>query len=273
MKILIAADMEGIAGVVNWDHVSSEHAEYGRFRKVMTASVNAAVRGVGDGGASEALISDGHAGGRNILLEDLDPRAHLNCGSCSPFAMLKGIDTGVNAALFIGYHARAGTQNAVLCHTWSGRVANLWLNGNLVGEIGLNAMVCGHFGVPVIMVSGDQSACAEATSLLGPVEIAVVKRAFSHDGAECLPLDEAYQRIYEAALRAVTRLKAGEMVPPYRPVCPITVTVELKGVEMADQAELLPGACRLDGKRLEYTAEDAVLAYRAFQVMTLLART
>jgi D-amino peptidase len=273
MKILIACDMEGLPGVVDWDHVTNKHPEYERFRKIMTASVSAAVRGAFDGGASQVLIADGHANGRNLLLEELDPRAHLNSGPDFPYAMVKGIETGVEAVMYIGYHARAGTLNAALCHTWSGSIGNVWLNGTLVGEIGLNAAVCGYFGAPVILISGDQSACAEATELLGPVETAIIKRAYSHSGAECLPLAEAYPCIAAAAQRAVTRLLAGDVPPPFRLTSPINLTVELNGVEKADQAQILPGARRLDSRRLEYIAEDTMLAYRAFQTIAALART
>jgi len=272
MKILIACDMEGLPGVVDWDHVSNKHPEYERYRKIMTASVNSAVRGAFDGGASQVLIADGHANGRNLMLEELDSRASLNIGPDYPYGMIKGIETEVQAVMYIGYHARAGTLKAVLCHTWSGNIANVWLNGTLLGEIGLNAAVCGHFGAPVILISGDQSACAEAVELLGPVETAIVKRAFSYFGAECLPLSDAYQLIATAAQRAVTRLKAVDVPSPYRLTCPITLTVELNGVEKADQAQIFPGVRRLDSRRLEYTAEDMILAYRAFQTIAALAR-
>jgi D-amino peptidase len=273
VKILIACDMEGLPGVVNWDHVSIDHPEYTRYRKIMTASVNAAVSGAFEAGASEMLVADGHAYGRNILIEELDSRAHLNIGYNFPYAMVKGIETGVQAVMFVGYHARAGTLNAVLCHTWSGSVANVWLNGTPVGEIGLNASVCGHFGAPVIMVSGDQSACAEAIELLGPVETAIVKRAFSHAGAECFPLAEAYRRIAEAAKRSVKRFLTGDAPKPYRLTSPITLVVELSGVEKADQVQTLPGVQRLDSRRLEYRTEDILVAYRAFQTIAALARS
>lgn len=273
MKILIACDMEGLPGVVNWDHVSNKHPEYVRYQKIMTDSVSAAVRGAFAAGASQVLVADGHANGRNLLLEDLDARAHVNFGPDFPYGMVKGIETGVEAVMYIGYHAHAGTLNAALCHTWSGSIANVWLNEVLVGEIGLNAAVCGHFGAPVILISGDQSACAEAVELLGPVETAIVKRAYGYFGAECLPLAEAYQLIDTAAQRAVTRLKAGEVLSPFKLPAPITLTVELSGVEDADQAQLLPGVRRLSSQRLEYTADDIILAYRAFQTIAALVRT
>ena len=158
MRILIAADMEGISGVTNWDQVSPEHPEYERFRRIMTAEVNAAIEGAYAGGAQEVIVSDGHNLANNILVEELDRRARLNNGTPAPFAMVEGVQNGVDGVLFIGYHARAGTRNAILDHTWSSKcVLNLWLNDLLVGETGLNAAVCGNLNTPVLLVSGDQS--------------------------------------------------------------------------------------------------------------------
>jgi D-amino peptidase len=272
MKVLLAADMEGISGVVHWDQVSPEHKEYERFRKLMTADVNAAVRGAFEGGAQEVVVSDGHAHGRNILIEELDARARLNTGSPSAFAMIQGVDTGPDAALFIGYHARSGTQHAILDHTWSGSVAEVSLNGQVVGEIGWNAAVCGHFGVPVIMVSGDQNACAEAEALLGQVETAVVKQAKGRMAAECLAPAVAQQRILEAARLAVQRLATGDAPQPLRLEAPIRVSVEFTHSEMADRAAIFPGAQRLAGRRVEVLADDAPNAYRGFRALVALAR-
>jgi len=272
MKILIAADMEGITGVVDWDHVRPGHAEYARFRQLMTGDVNAAVRGAFDGGAQEVIVTDGHNAGLNLLIEEIDPRARLNAGESYPFSMVEGIDSGINAAMFVGYHARAGTSNAVLSHTWSSsRVASVWLNGQEVGEIGLNAALCGHFEVPVIMLSGDQTACAEATELLGGVETAVVKRAMGRMAAECLSPQAAQAAIQAAAERAVRRLSAGETPPPFRLQKPITLVLECVQPEMADRAALLPGARRSADKKVEFTAEDMPAVYRVFQAMIALA--
>jgi D-amino peptidase len=273
MKILVAVDMEGISGVVHWDHVNSQHKEYARFRKLMTDDANAAVRGALDAGAEEVIVSDGHGQARNILVEELEPRARLNSGSPSPFAMVQGIDSGVNAAMFIGYHARVGSQNAILDHTWSSTcVANVWLNDRPVGEIGWNAAVCGHFGVPVILVSGDQTACAEAQEILGPIETAVVKWASGRMAAMCLSPTVAQERIYEAARTAVERFKNGQGPQPLRIQAPINATIELATSEMADRVMLLPGARRLEGKRIGLVAADMAAAYRAFRSAVALAR-
>jgi D-amino peptidase len=273
MKILIAADMEGVSGVVHWDQTDSKHSEYARFRKLMTGDVNAAIRGAYEAGASEVVVSDGHGSARNILVEELDPRARLNSGSPSPLAMIQGIDSGVQAAMFIGYHARAGSENAILDHTWSGKcVVNLWLNGQRVGEIGMNAAVCGHFCVPVILISGDQTACAEAQELIGPLAIAVVKQARGRMAAECLPPEIAQQRIYEASLRAVQRLRQGQAPQPLVLQRPLTVTLELTHSDMADRALVFPGTQRIEGRRIELTADDAPAAYRAMRAIVGLAR-
>ncbi len=265
MKIQIAADMEGITGVTNWDHVDPGHADYPRFRRLMTGDVNAAVHGAIEAGADEVVVTDGHAYGTNILIEELDPRAHLICGDYAPLAMVQGIDQAVDGLIFIGYHARAGSQNAILDHTWSSRrVANLWLNDILVGEYGLNGAMAGHFNVPVLMLSGDQTACAQATELLGRIETVVVKTALSRMAAECLPPQVSQAHIEAAARKAVTRLQQGDAPKPFTVATPVRVTIDFNSSDQADQASLFPGSTRVDGRRLSFTADDMLAAYLAF---------
>ena len=272
MKILIAADMEGITGVTNWDQVDPNHAEYPRFRRLMTGDVNAAIRGLCGAGVEEILVVDGHDRGTNILLEELDPSAHLICGDYSPLAMVQGIDQGIDGVILIGYHARAGSQNAILDHTWSSRrVANLYLNDILVGEYGLNGAVAGHFNAPVLMLSGDQTACAQASELLGRIETVVVKTAISRMAAECLPPQITEERIQKAANQAVKRLQAGDAPKPFIVSTPVHVTLDFNTSEMADQASDLPGSKRIDGRRLTFTADDMLAAYIAFQAAVGLA--
>jgi len=273
MKILIAADMEGVSGVVHWDQVDSKHKEYDRFRKLMTGDVNAAIEGAFEGGAQEVVVADGHGSGRNILIEELDARARLNSGSPSPFSMVQGVDSGIDAAMFVGYHARVGSPNAILDHTWSGTsVAGVWLNGRPMGEIGWNAAVCGHFGAPVILISGDQTACAEAVDLLGEIETAVVKQASGRMAAECLPPQATRPKIAAAAQRAVERLRQGQVPAPLQLELPVTVTMELVSSQMADRAAIFPGAHRPEGKRVEFTAGNVPDAYRGFRTMIALIR-
>jgi D-amino peptidase len=271
MKILIATDMEGITGVTTWDQVTPGHAEYARFRRLMTQDVNAAVRGAFDAGADEVIIADGHWNGSNILVEELDPRARLNTGSPSPFSMMQGIDKSVDAVMFVGYHARNGSPNAILDHTWSSRtVANVWLNDILTGEYGLNGAVAGHFGAPVIMVSGDQTACAQVTELLGDVETSVVKEASSRFAAECLSPQVTQEAICLAAERAVQRLAEGSVPDPFVVDTPVTVTVEFFTSDMADRATRIPFTKR-EGTCVSLTAPEMASAYNGFRAMVMLA--
>ncbi len=271
MKILISADMEGITGVTTWDQVTPSHAEYPRFRKLMTQDVNAAIRGAYEAGADEVIVADGHASGTNILIEELDPRAKLNSGSPSPLSMMQGIDESVDGVIFIGYHARNGSPTAILDHTWSPKtVANVWLHDILTGEYGLNAAAAGHFGVPVIMVSGDQAACTQVMELLGDVETAVVKQASARFAAECLAPQITYEMICSSAQHAVERLAEGGMPDPFVLDTPITVTVEFVSSDMADRATRMPFTKR-EGRRVSLTVKDMESAYNGFRSMVMLA--
>jgi len=266
MKILIAADMEGVSGVTRWEETEPAHNEYARFRRIMTEEVNAAITGAADGGANEFVVVDGHGDGTNILIEELDQRARLNSGGSSPLSMMQGMNPETAGVLFIGYHARAGSQNAVLAHTWSsGRIANVWLNEVLVGEYGLNAAVAGHFGVPVLMISGDQTACAQAVELLGPLETAVVKQASGYFSAECLSPKVTLPMIRKTAELGVLRLKDGTAARPFIVQTPVKITIEFRQPEAADRAVRLPGAKRTDGLRIEFTVQDMLAAHTGFR--------
>jgi D-amino peptidase len=276
MKLLISADMEGVSGIVAWDQVTPGQPEYARCRRLMQGDVNAAITGAFEGGTDEVVVSDGHGDARNLILEDLDPRVRLNSGSPSPFSMLQSLDDtpAPDAVMLVGYHGLSGTRKAVLDHTWSDeRIREVYLNGRLVGEIGLNAALAGAYGVPVIALTGDQHACAEGQDLLGAaLEIAVVKNATGRYAAQCLPLAEARERICEAAARAVTRFKLGQAPAALALDTPIRLVVEFVFTQHVDRAFLIPGTERMSGTRLEYTAPDMVTAHRAFRAMLGLAR-
>jgi D-amino peptidase len=277
MKLLISADMEGIAGITNWDQVRPGHPEYlSRGRRLMTGDVNAAVNGAFEGGVDEVVVSDGHWDAGNVLIEELDPRVRLNSGTPSPFAMLQSIDDkpAPDAVMLVGYHGMAGTKKGVLDHTWSdSRIRSVHINDMQLGEIGLNAALAAEYGAPVIALTGDQHACLEAQELLGPaLEIAVVKNATGRYAAQCLPLAEARERICEAAARAVIKFREGRAAPAYTVSAPVRLLVEFKETQHVDRAYLMPGTERRDGLRLAYTAPDMTTAHRAFRGMVLMAR-
>jgi D-amino peptidase len=237
----------------------------------MTQDVNAAIRGAYEAGADEVIVADGHWNGSNILIEELDARARLNTGSPSPFSMMQGIDASVDGVMFVGYHARNGTPDAILDHTWSRMtVANVWLNDTLTGEYGLNGAVAGHFGVPIIMVSGDQTACAQVVDILGDMETAVVKQATGRYAAECLPPQMTQDLIFMNAARAVTRLQDGDVPAPFVLDAPMRVTVEFFTSDMADRASKIPFTQR-DGTRVSITTQEMASAYSGFRSMVTLA--
>jgi D-amino peptidase len=184
--------------------------------------------------------------------------------------MVQGVDE-VDGLIFVGYHARAGSPDAILDHTWSSKtVANVWLNDILVGEYGLNAAVAGHFDVPALMVTGDQTACAQTVELLGEVETAIVKRATGRYAAECLPPKVAQAMIQKAAAQAVARLARGKAPSPFILDEPIFLSVEFNNSAMADHAMRMPGAER-DGTCVSLSLPDMVMAYNAFRGMVALA--
>jgi len=271
LKILISCDMEGITGVTSWDHVDPSHPEYQRFRHLMTGDANAAIEGAISGGATEIVVTDGHWNGQNILLEELDKRARLNTGlGTSRFSMMQGIDGSFAGVLFIGYHARACSQNGILDHTWSRNFNNVWLNGELVGEYGLNAALAGSFDVPVLMISGDQTACRQAEDLLGKIEKAEVKYATGRHSANCLTPATTHELIRSTARVALQNLKNNVAPTPYKVKTPVKVSIELATSDMADRAGRLPGSQR-DGNTFSFSSPDMSTAYTTFRAVAGLA--
>jgi D-amino peptidase len=271
LKIYISADMEGVGGIVHSDQTDSTHPEYQRCRKLMTAEVNAAVQGAFDGGATEVLVNDSHGGMRNILIEELHPQAILLSGATKSFSMMAGVDRTFDAVFFIGYHARAGSSFATLDHTWDGPrvVQNIWINDVEVGETGLNAALAGYFGVPVVLVSGDQTTCAQARELLGAdVETVAVKEALGRAAAKNLPLAQTHALLHAAAARAMKNCKQRA---PFTFAAPFTLRLALARSSQADRCLLMPGVKLVAPRIVEFTHTDYAVLYNAFRALMVLA--
>lgn len=267
MRVYISADMEGASGVVHDDQTMPGASEYDRACALMVGDVNAAVEGALRGGASEVVVNDSHWSMRNIKIEDLHPQAHLISGSPKPFSMVQGLDDSFDAAFFVGYHGMAGTAASIIDHTYSNVIHRVFINGREVGELGINALFAGHFGVPVVLVSGDQSLAAEARALLGDGVTAVeVKQACSRNGALCLPLPESRRRITEAAAVALQNLPE-----PLRPEPSLELKVELAKSSGADMAAMLPGSERVGARTVVYRTDNYITLYQAWRVMYNLA--
>lgn len=267
MRVYVSVDMEGIAGVVHESQTDPTNpagaAEYARFRRLMTAEANAAVAGALAAGAERVLVNDSHWFMRNLLAEELHEAAELLAGDPKPRSMMQGIDGGFDAALLIGYHARAGTRNAILDHTYADRIHEVRLNGAPVGELGLNAAFAGAHGVPVALVSGDAALAAEARALLGGgVVTVVVKHAVSRHAAQSVAPAAACRMIREAAREAL-----GRSHRPFTVSSPVTVEVDFAQTIHADMAELCPGAVRTAGRTVSFTHADYGEAFRAWRAM------
>lgn len=252
MNIYISADLEGISGVIFPGQCEGGKLDYERFRRLMTAEVNAAVEGALAGGAKHILVNDAHGVQNNILLEELHHAAVLISGVPKPLGMMQGISHEIDAAFFVGYHAMAGTKAGILAHTITGMVAEVSLNGLVVGETGINAALAGAFDVPVVLVTGDQATTEEARSQLGNIETVAVKKGITQTAAHCLHPQAAGEKIKEAAERAL-KLK----VEPFKVIFPLKARVTFKMPFCADMAEHIPGINRLDGNTVEWSSEDA----------------
>ncbi|RGC70600.1 D-aminopeptidase [Micromonospora sp. MW-13] len=270
-KVLISADMEGVSGIVHSTETNPDRYDYERGRALMTADVNAVVAGVLDAEPSaEIVVVDGHGPFRNLLVEDLDRRVRLIRGRPRPRGMLAGLDDDVDAVLFVGYHARAGTGPATLAHTMSDAVLGVRLNGREVGEIGINAALAGQHGAPVVLLSGDDAACAELLELVPEASTVPVKRALGQLAAEVLHPAVARDRLRQGAATAMGRRA---QVPPLSISGPVALEVDLHNPAAVDMATLIPGVERAAGARtVTFTGRDVAEAYDVVQLLVQLAQ-
>lgn len=267
LKVFISVDMEGICGVINWpDETAHGGPDYGMFRTLMTQEANAAIAGAAAAGATEILVRDAHGSGRNILPEMLDPRARLlRDWTYGPLSMMEGIDQTYDAVLFIGYHARAGTPDAVLDHTMTTALLNVSINGVKMPEAGINGLMAGHFGVPVVLVSGDQAIARQAKELFGDIETVVVKEAISGAAIMVHPSNarDMIQSRTTAALKRLKDFKPLKLAPPY--------TLEVSYVEeaAAQKGSWIPGAVRKDERTVVFKADDLMELMKLFRLSKL----
>lgn len=267
MKVYISADMEGISGVVCRDQTHKEGGDWERSRALMTREVNAAVEGALNGGAHEVLVNDSHASMRNILIEELHPEARLISGWPKVMSMVEGLDETCDAAFFVGYHARQGFRG-VLSHTYTGYVLEYRVNGRAYGEVGMNAAAAGVYDVPVVLVTGDDSATREAADLLPGVETVTVKEHISRTAARLLHPGKCQELIRAAAKRALER--KGDMVP-FRIEGPVEIQIKFANTGHADAAMLMPGAHRADDLSVAYGGPDYLTALRGALTLIHLA--
>jgi D-amino peptidase len=269
-KVFISVDMEGIWGVVHGSQTSSEGGDYGAARRWMAEDVNAVIAGLLEAGATEIVVNDSHGSMRNILAQDLNPKASLISGSPKPLSMMQGIDGSFDACIFVGYHARAGTAPAILDHTISGgSIRAIKINGRELPELGINAAIAGYYKVPVIMLSGDTETCGQANAILGKDIVTVaVKEGQGRYAAKLLPLEEARRRLKEGAKEALLkRTKAA----PYTLNAPFEFEVEFHNSSQAEMPSLLPQIKRTSPRSIAFSATDYIEGFKLLRAAIALA--
>lgn len=247
MKVFISVDIEGISGVVHADMMMPSEREYDRGRRLMVNDANAAIEGAVAAGADFILVADGHGPMRNLKIEDLHPAAHLvsGTGDAKEYCQLEGADVErFDAAILVGYHAMAKTFNAIHPHTIAGiAVHELRVNGKPHGETGLNAAVLASLGIPTVMLTGDETTCAEARDFLGEnIETVAVKRATGRNAAILRPPSATALEITAAATRA---LQAIDRVPLYKPEEPLRIEIDFLTMAQCNRAARTAGIERV----------------------------
>jgi D-amino peptidase len=263
LTVLISVDMEGVAGVVSRDQTGPEGFEYERFRGFMTAEALAAVEGARAAGATEIRVADAHGNGESLLIEKFPDDVRLVRSWPRPLSMVEGVDETVDAVVFIGYHAGASNPRGVLAHTISGRsLSRLALNGRPQSEGSWNAAIAGHFGVPVVMISGDDAAIAEVRGVIGNIEAAEVKRAISTRAANSLTPQAAAALIRERTQRAIEQ---HAKYPPLRLRGPVEVELSFSNRRHAELLAMLPMFERSDAHSVRFRARDMLEASRVVE--------
>jgi len=262
-KVYISVDMEGISGVVGDDQTSAGGAEYGRSRKLMAEDTNAAIRGAFAGGATEVVVNDSHGSQRNLLPEDLDPRARLISHSFKRHGMVEGLNASFDAVLFIGYHAKADSPRGLFAHTGSGSVKDVQVNGRSAGEGGLNTLMAQWFGVPVVMISGDDVAVAQQKEWTPDIHGVEVKRAINMRAVESRPLAEARKAIEAAAREGV----AGARKPAREQLASYKVRMQMRNFTVGDIATAFREIELVAPDTMEFTRDSMPDAYRIIRVL------
>jgi D-amino peptidase len=266
LKVYISADMEGIGGVVTDQQLSPTGFEYAKAREFMTEEVLAAIAASREAGATEIVVSDSHGNFQNLLLEKLPKDVQVIRGGPRPLSMMQGIDATFDAVLFIGYHSSTTNPAGVRAHTISSaRLADVRIDGVSMPEAGINALIAGHFRVPVVMISGDDAAVAEARRIIGDVEGAIVKESYGFHAAKTLTPEAARDRVREAVLRA---LQNRARFKPLAPKSPSTLELRFKNYRPAEILAFLPIVERVDAHAVRYVGRDILEVARFLSFAT-----
>lgn len=263
MKLYLSCDMEGTAGVCSWMQCDpSNRYEYPVYRRYMMQEVRAAIEGAREAGVTDVDVNDSHWDMRNVLFDELPEGVRVISGSRKPSSMTQGLGNEFVGAFFTGYHAAVGARNGVLAHTYTAdSIYAVRMNGVACSEALLNAAMAGHYGVPLLLLSGDDTVCAHVRKHMPWVRCVEVKRGIGHYAADSLTPKAAQELLREAAARAIRERGSAE---PFTFEAPVTMELEMTRAEQADFVELMPGFVRTGGRTVQYTHQDYAMVFRAF---------
>ncbi len=252
--IFLITDAEGVAGVCRQDQTDPKDAE---MRQLLTGEINAAVSGFLAGGADEVVVWDGHDGSQTLSAATIHPKARLIMGSLGPTMLM---ERGFTALAFVGQHARADSKAGVMAHSYSSLgIQKMLMNGKPVGEIETRAALAGWYGVPVIMLSGDQAAAADLRDIVPAAETAVVKEGLGYYACLTLSAGAARDLIREKAVAAMKKLG---QIPPYKVDGPVTIEIEYSTRHtLSPDAGLAPGSELVDARTIRYHGKDFLEAW------------
>jgi D-amino peptidase len=260
------SDMEGVSGIVKPEQTSGGEPMFEEGRRLYTEEINAAIRGAKKAGAKEIVVMDCHGAGKgwtfNSLIPDqLDPACEYVVQQ-EWTQYTEFLEEGCDAALFVGMHAMAGTPDGVLNHISGQTWQTLYFNGAAVGETGINAALCGRWGCPVVLVTGDEAVCREARALLGGgLTTVAVKRGIGVVSARQIPPLRARELIEDGAKRSLKDLSA---VAPYDPGRPCEIRVEYKNTKAVDKLRHVPDVEIVGPREIVVRADDWWTAWQRF---------
>ncbi len=264
MKVYISVDIEGATGIVSFSQCgrpSSEHYDYGFARRMLTHDVNAAIRGARRAGATEIVVKDAHATCKNLLIDELEPDTQLISGYGSGRdGMMDGIDSSFSAAFLVGYHGMAGAMHALMDHALIGGLHQFWINGRLAGEIAVSAAVAGFYGVPTVLVTSDQIACAEAEADVPRIRTYTTKEGLGRYMGKLKHPSETRRGIEDAAFQAIQSVNT---IAPLNIDGAVTMRASFRTTEEADLSAQMENVDRLDAYTLQWTRTDFMAAHRA----------
>lgn len=273
MRIYVSVDIEGVAGVVHAEQTRRGQHGFDAATRLMTLEANAAALGAFEAGATHVLVNDSHGDMRNLVLELLDPRVEILSGSLKQFSMAEGLEQRgqFDLALFVGYHGGGGTLHAILDHTYSSAVVyEIRINERVMNEASINALVAGHAGTPVGLVTGDASTCTQCQALLGDVLTVPVKWAVSRSAARSLHPEVARTRIREAAERAVRQARSFR---PFALPGPFRLEIDMVSTAAVDAAALMPTTERVGPRTIGFESADVLTLFRAMRALIRLGQS